>query len=87
MASNNLFTILLDSVIDKYSQLSMADQQVKVMELLKEQLMASQINDSHSEGTLYLAGESQYPYEDDDNMSIVSSNKSTEASIEGFLMH
>ena len=88
MASNNLFNLLLDLVRDKYPHLSFAGQQIKVMELFKEQFMASQINDSQvlggSNGVLCIDGESQDPYEDEDEMSTSSIDNMAEPVMEDF---
>ena len=81
-SGGNLFSFLLDSVKFKYPNLSSAEQNVKVMELLKEQFLASQLYEPPTEGHVYPAGESQDPYEDDD-MSIVST-RSNEGVAEDF---
>ena len=70
-SGGNLFSFLLDSIKFKYPQLSLQEQQVKVMELLKEQFMSSQLYEPPPEGHVYPAGESQDPYKDDD-VSITS---------------
>ena len=82
MESNNLFSLLLDSVKTKYPHLNTQEQNVKVMKLLKEQFMASQLYEPPTEGHVYPAGESQDPYEDDD-VSITSS-RSIEGMAEDF---
>jgi hypothetical protein len=86
MQSSNLFSLLLDSIKDQYPHLPKGDQKVKVMELIKEQFMASQLNEPKEEDVL--AGEAQDPYEDyedEDVMSIVSKSSSVEASMADFL--
>ena len=81
-SGGNLFSFLLDSVKFKHPNLCSAEHNVKVMELLKEQFLASQLYEPPVEGHVYPAGESQDPYEDDD-MSIVSS-RSNEGVAEDF---
>ena len=81
-SGGNLFSFLLDSVRFKYPNLSPQEQNVKVMELLKEQFMASQLYEPSTEGYVYPTGESQDPYEDDD-VSITSA-KSTEGMAKDF---
>jgi hypothetical protein len=86
MQSSNLFSLLLDSVKDKYPHLSMSDHKVKVMEAIKEQFLASQLYEPSEDQVL--AGEAQDPYEDfedEDMMSIASGKSSKEASVEDYL--
>ena len=87
MQSSNLFSLLLDLIKYQHPHLSKAEQKVKVMELIKEQFMALQLNEPKEEDIL--AGEAQDPYEDyedeDDDMSIVSNKSSKSASIADYL--
>jgi hypothetical protein len=84
--SSNLFSLLLDSVRDKYPHLSMSEQKVKVMESIKEQFLASQLHEPNKEEVL--AGEAQDPFEDfddEDMMSIASGKSSRGPSVEDYL--